>query len=1099
MTEGLKKSDAELASAWAATQKKTFTKWCNNHLAKTFGRSSQLIADSDVDFETGILLMQLVHALYRIPMPSRYNKTPRMRPHLIDNINLALDMLEKQAGVKTNFLKPTHLADHDQKMILGMLWSIILDYQIKGISVEELSAKEGLLLWCQRKTAGYRDVKVDNFTTSWVDGLAFCALLHAHRPGCLDYAALDKANARQNLELAFSIAEQQLGIPRLLDVEDLVDTARPDERSVMTYISEWFHYFASQSQFDVAARRIARVLGVTQANDQLRADYAARAEALLRWVAERTAAMQSREFDNTLAGAQAGVAAFYDYKRADKPPRTAEKLAVEQLHHNISLKLRSLGRPAFVPGAGLGVADIAARWAELEEAERGREQAVIAELQRQLKLRGLVAVFEHKAAAFEQWAAKKSAFFAATEAEQFDSPDQVQVRLKLVAASAQEIEAAAPALEELRRLAEQLAGDRYERSAEVAQRAEGAAALFEGLRATAAQRNARLEAELARQRDVDAAMREFARAAKGATRWLQDEAEEARDHNFGNTLEAVRAYAETLAACEARLDAEYARRKAEVDAAAQRLAELGVSENRYTVLTVADVEARRQAVAELYAARVAAHAQELQRQEEMESRRVEFAEAAQEFVDFIAACKKAVAGAGAGEGEPEEHIAKANEAIAAAAEGEQRLARIDQLDQEMRAMGISHNAHTDLNMSILRTRWSQFQAFSKNYLATLEDELESKHKLQARLAQFAEHERIEGQRIEAARVAGDLNRVLVRVNEATTVPIVAKSVADVQALEAKLAGVSADRDAAQGDLAKLAEIDAQLAGAENPLAELTLAEAQSLYEASAGLIATRQQELAAESAKQSSHEELRVEFAAKANKLDAELDEQLRAIAETSGEPEAQLGQLSAIGNALAGRQGALEELAATNQALIDQQIVENPHTKLSFQDLEVKLRQAGKMVEDKRALLSSAIESKKGSQVSEEQLQELRESWQHFDHDNDGFFGPLEFKACLSSLGEDLTDEGVAAVFAKHGQNGQLPFQGYVTYMQSRLADSSSQSEIQESFGVIANGKGWVTEEELKNNFPAETVAYLLKAMPAGPEQGTYDYTKFTADIFSR
>jgi hypothetical protein len=50
-------------------------------------------------------------------------------------------------------------------MILGMVWAIILDFQIKGISVEEKSAKEGLLLWCQKKTKGYRDVSIDNFHT----------------------------------------------------------------------------------------------------------------------------------------------------------------------------------------------------------------------------------------------------------------------------------------------------------------------------------------------------------------------------------------------------------------------------------------------------------------------------------------------------------------------------------------------------------------------------------------------------------------------------------------------------------------------------------------------------------------------------------------------------------------------------------------------------------------------------------------------------------------------------------------------------------------------------------------------------------------------
>lgn len=133
-------------------QKKTFTKWCNSHLVRRFGQEF-LIPEGKLEeaFETGcanvifvglfilsvsIMLMRLVNALYDIPMPGKYNKAPKLRPHLLDNITLAIKMLENQANVKTNFLKSEHLADKDLKMILGMVWSIILDYQIKGISIE---------------------------------------------------------------------------------------------------------------------------------------------------------------------------------------------------------------------------------------------------------------------------------------------------------------------------------------------------------------------------------------------------------------------------------------------------------------------------------------------------------------------------------------------------------------------------------------------------------------------------------------------------------------------------------------------------------------------------------------------------------------------------------------------------------------------------------------------------------------------------------------------------------------------------------------------------------------------------------------------------
>ena len=92
-------------------------------------------------------------------------------------------------------------------------------FAIQDISVEEMTAKEGLLLWCQRKTAPYKNVNVQNFHLSWRDGLAFCALIHRHRPDLLDYSKLSKDNPLDNLNLAFDIAEKYLDIPRMLDAE----------------------------------------------------------------------------------------------------------------------------------------------------------------------------------------------------------------------------------------------------------------------------------------------------------------------------------------------------------------------------------------------------------------------------------------------------------------------------------------------------------------------------------------------------------------------------------------------------------------------------------------------------------------------------------------------------------------------------------------------------------------------------------------------------------------------------------------------------------------------------------------------------------------
>jgi spectrin beta len=93
-------------------------------------------------------------------------------------------------------------------------------------------------------------VNVRNFTTSWRDGLAFNALIHKHRPDLVNYAQLAKNNAAQNLNNAFTIADRQLGIARLLEPED-VNVDQPDDRIVMTYVVAYYHYFSKMKDDQV--------------------------------------------------------------------------------------------------------------------------------------------------------------------------------------------------------------------------------------------------------------------------------------------------------------------------------------------------------------------------------------------------------------------------------------------------------------------------------------------------------------------------------------------------------------------------------------------------------------------------------------------------------------------------------------------------------------------------------------------------------------------------------------------------------------------------------------------------------------------------------
>ncbi|XP_032597098.1 dystonin isoform X8 [Drosophila grimshawi] len=355
-----------------AIQKKTFTKWVNKHLKK----ANRRVVDLFEDLRDGHNLLSLLEVLSGEHLPREKGK---MRFHMLQNAQMALDFL-RYKKIKLVNIRAEDIVDGNPKLTLGLIWTIILHFQISDIVVgkeDNVSAREALLRWARRSTARYPGVRVNDFTSSWRDGLAFSALVHRNRPDLLDWRKARNDRPLDRLETAFHIVEKEYGVTRLLDPED-VDTNEPDEKSLITYISSLYDVFPEPPSihplFDMESQRRVH-------------EYRDLAQQFIYWCREKTAYLQERSFPPTLIEMKRLLSDLQRFRSEEVSARKREKSKLIQIYKELERYFETVGEVDVE--ADLRPDAIEKAWYRMNTALQDREVILQQEIERLERLQRL--------------------------------------------------------------------------------------------------------------------------------------------------------------------------------------------------------------------------------------------------------------------------------------------------------------------------------------------------------------------------------------------------------------------------------------------------------------------------------------------------------------------------------------------------------------------------------------------------------------------------------------------------------------------------------------------------------------------------------------
>ncbi|CAG10071.1 unnamed protein product [Tetraodon nigroviridis] len=289
----------------------------------------------------------------------------------------------------------------------------------------------------------------------------------------------------------------------------------------------------------------------------------------------------------------------------------------------------------------------------------------------------------------------------------------------------------------------------------------------------------------------------------------------------------------------------------------------------------------------------------------------------------------------------------------------------------------------------------------------------------------------------------------------------------------------------------------------NPYSIITVEELLNKWEKVKKLVPQRDGALQEEMARQHAHERLRRQFAAQANLIgpwiQARMEEIGRCSFEIGGTLEDQMTQLKQFEHVIVAYKPNIDKLEGDHQLIQESLVFDNKHTNYTMEHIrvgwELLLTTIARTINE----IETQILTRDAKGISQQQMNEFRSSFNHFDRKKTGDMDTDDFRACLISMGYDMGEVEFARIMMLVDPNATGI--SFIDFMTRETADTDTAEQVVASFRILAADKPYILVEELRRELPPEQAEYCIMRMPAysgpGALPGALDYTAFSTALY--